>query len=64
MSLFFTNQIPYSLVFFKCEIATRTWNVLSRWLELNIPMHVGVLDITAWVEWLHVSLIIKDMIES
>lgn len=48
-----------SYLFVECQIANRTWNVISRWLNIDLPSQLGPSDLVTWMNSLQVSRIKK-----
>lgn len=49
-------------MFVECDIVAKTYNVLSRWMELDFSLQVGVTNIVTCIDSLHVLLIKKYVI--
>lgn len=51
-------------LFFKCEIAARTWNVISRWIGLILPEWDSVSDTWNWLDIVAILRYKKQALES
>lgn len=51
-------------LFMKCDVATRTWNAIFIWLDINNLLVSSLFDLASWLDSLTVNRWKKVIIES